>query len=584
MDTYAPTTRNLSCNITTTKTAGGYAPLAPGTVASLEQRSRAFGRMMGASFTHALSGWPYRIDLGYGKHHKKASSIQRPITPREKRSKNVPLYCVDCSEIRQMNGIEHGLYRCRALSRHYGRHIANDVHHLNDSLASAISHRTQDSSYRNILIASQDMQGITTFCPSYAEFTIEFPYLFANQGGDNPWADSVSYSGCMSTLPQGGKVIICLPSEDLFDRFGEFTCVRPSAFQMNFYIRKIQKMIMILRGYNVEHLLLVGPMLRLPRKIERFNECYLLFREVNKFLKNNLYGCDFLNPMEIFFPADDWKAPIGSMCGIFSAAPVYNTHFTWATKCVLMQHIGRVEIKAAPWDTLSILKGESYWKWDSRADEKLRLPWEPVEKAKDNMVPYPDLPPVMQSNKKTSLELSEVEELVLTISEEEESELLDSAIEDSSPEETSEQSNSNEGRTIVNNIDSPVKVWDWTPPEYAPQKRNCKVPCLHPIADGCGKITIKDRLGPPVNISEVTKTSIQKPKRTRGKTVPVHKGGQSFWIGAEASTNECMANHPTQTVPSKKKKKKKSKNKQPNGPGLVNYQNYQNWDFAEDYW
>ena len=247
-----------------------------------------------------------------------------------------------------------------------------------------------------------------------------------------------------------------------------------------------------------------------------------------------------------------------------------------------MHHIGRVEIKAAPWDTLSILKGESYWKWDSRADEKLRLPWEPVEKAKDNMVPYPELPPVMQSNKKTSLELSETEELILTISQEEESELLDSAIEEISTEESSDQTNSLEGRTVIDNIDSPVKVWDWTPPKYAPQKRNCKVPCLHPIVDGCGKITVKERLGPPVNISKVTTASTQKPKRTRGKTVPVYKGGQSFWIGTDASTSECMVNHPTQTVPpKKKKKKKKGKNKQQNGPGLVNNQM---WDFAEDYW
>ena len=198
------------------------------------------------------------------------------------------------------------------------------------------------------------------------------------------------------------------------------------------------------------------------------------------------------------------------------------------------------------------------------------------------MVPYPELPPVMQSHKKTSIELSEAEELILTISQEEESELLDSAIEETSTEDSSEQSNSLEGRTIVENIDSPVKVWDWTPPKYVPQKRQCKAPCLHPIADGCGKITVKERLGPPVNISKVNTATTQKPKRTRGKTVPVYKGGQSFWIGAEASADEFTVKNPTHTVsPKKKKKKKKAKNKQQNGPGLVNYQA---WDFAEDYW
>ena len=349
MDTYATTTRNLSCHVScSTGVRGMYATLAPGTGASLERRSRVFGRVMGGSFTLALSGWPYRMDLGFGKPPKKVPPVQQPIPSRAKRLKTSPIYCVDCSEIRQMNGIEHCLFCCRSLSRTYDKHIGNDVRQLNDSLASVIAHRKPDSMYKNILIASQDLKGISTFSPSYAEFTIEFPYLFANQGGDNPWADSISYSGCMSLLPHGGKVVICLPSEDLFDRFGEFTCVRPSSFQMNLYIRKIQKMIMILPGYNVEHLLLVGPMLRLPRKIERLNECNLLFREVNKFLQNNLYGCDFLNPMEIFFPADDKKAPIGSMCGIYCSVPVDNTHFTWATKCVLMHHIGRVEIKKAP--------------------------------------------------------------------------------------------------------------------------------------------------------------------------------------------------------------------------------------------
>ena len=219
-------------------------------------------------------------------------------------------------------------------------------------------------------------------------------------------------------------------------------------------------MILILRGYDVEHLLLVGPMLRLPRKIEHLNECNLLFREVNRFLQNNLYGCDFLNPMEVFFPADDKKAPIGSMCGMYSSIPANNTHFTWATKCVLMRHIGRVEIKRAPWDTLSILRGESYWKWDSRSDEKVRLPWEPVVKAEDNMVPYPELPPKVISNQKSSVELSEVEELILTISEEEESELLDSAAGESSTEDSTAKTNSLEGRSIIKNIDSPVKVFD----------------------------------------------------------------------------------------------------------------------------
>ena len=468
------------------------------------------------------------------------------------------------------------------MSRHYDKHIGNDVRQLNDSLASVIAHRSPDSSYKNILIASQDLKGITSFSPSYAEFTIEFPYLFANQGGDNPWTDSISYSGCMSTLPHGGKVVICLPSEDLFDRFGEFTCARPSSFQMNLYVRKIQKMIMILRGYNVEHLLLVGPMLRLPRKIERLNECNLLFREVNRFLQHNLYGCDFLNPMEIFFPADEMKAPIGSMCGIYCSVPVHNTHFTWATKCLLMRHIGQFVIKDSPWDTLSILRGESYWKWDSRADENLRLPWEPVIKAKDNIVPYPELPPIMTTNQKTSLELDEVEELILTISEEEESELFASSAEESSTEDNSAKPNSLEGRTIVDHIDSPVKVFDWNPPNYVPQKRNCKMPCLHPLGDECGKVTVKQHLGPPVNISHVAPATTQKPKKTRGKTVPIHKGGQSFWIGGETSTSGYMSNPNIPTVsPKKKKKKKKGKNKQQNGPYLVNHQMP---DFANDYW
>ena len=116
------------------------------------------------------------------------------------------------------------------------------------------------------------------------------------------------------------------------------------------------------------------------------------------------------------------------------------------------------------------------------------------------MVPYPELPPKMISNQKTSLELGEVEELVLTISEEEESELLDSAAEGSSTEETSAKTNSLEGRSIVKNIDFPVTVLDWSPPDYVPQQRNCKSPCLHPLGDGCGKLTVKQRLGPPVNI------------------------------------------------------------------------------------
>ena len=582
MDTYVTKTRDLSCNITcATDGRGSYTTLAPGTSAILEQRSRVFCRVMGEPFTLALSGWPYRTDLGFGKPPKKVQTVQQPISSRTNRPKQRPLYCVFCSETRQMNGIEHGMYRCRALYHSYGKHIGNDVRQLNDSLASVIAHRKPDSKC-NILIASQDLKGITTFGPSFMEFTIEFPYLFAHQGGNNAWTDSVSYSGCMSLLPPGSKVVICLPSEDLFDQYGDFTCIRPSSFQMNLYIRKIQKMIMILRGYDVEHLLLVGPMLRLPRKIDRLNECNLLFREVNRFLQNNLYGCDFLNPMEIFFPSDAKKTPIISMCGIYSSMPAHNTHYTWATKCVLMQHIGRVEIKRAPWDTLSILRGESYWKWDSRSEEKLRLPWEPVIKADDNMVPYPELPPKMESNQRTSLELSEVEELVLTISEEEESELLDSAAEESSTEDSSAKTNSLEGRSAVKDVDSPVKVFDWTPPDYVPQQRNCKGPCLHPISDGCGKLTVKQRLGPPVQISKVTTATTQKLKRTRGKTAPVYKGGQSYWIGADSSANGLMENHQAQTVaPKKKKKKKKGKKKQQNGQHLANHQMP---DFTNDYW
>ena len=533
---------------------------------------------MGESFTLALSGWPYRTNLGFGKTYKKVPPVQQPMSSRAKRLNLRPLYCIICAETLQMNGIEHGLFCCRSLYHAYGKHIGNDMRLLNDSLASVIAHRTSDSKCKNVLIASQDLKGITTFSPSYSEFTIEFPYLFANQGGNNPWTDSVSKSGCLSLLPRGGKVVICLPSEDLFDQYGEFTCVRPSSFLMNLYIRKIQKMILILREYDVEHLLLVGPMLRLPRKIERLNECNLLFREVNRFLQNHLYGCDFLNPMEVFFPADDEKAPIGSMCGIYSSVPANSTNFTWATKCVLMRHIGRVEIKRAPWDTLSILRGEPYWKWGSRADEKVRLPWEPVVKADDNMVPFPDLPLEVISNQKTSVELGEVEELVLTISEEEESELLDSAVGGDSTAKT----NSLEGRSIIKNIDSPVKVFDWTPPDYVPQQRNCKSPCLHPVGDGCGKLVIKKRLGPPVAISHVTKATTQKVKRTRGKKGQIHKGGQSFWISPETSTNGCTINHPTQTVsPKKKQKNKKRKNKQQNGSCLVNHQIR---DFANDYW
>ena len=71
----------------------------------------------------------------------------------------------------------------------------------------------------------------------------------------------------------------------------------------------------------------------------------------------------------------------------------------------------------------------------------LRLPWEPVV-PDDNMVPYPEHPPIMLSGQRTGLDLSEVEELVLTISEEEESELLDSVTEESSTEDSAAKSNS----------------------------------------------------------------------------------------------------------------------------------------------
>ena len=114
MDTYATTTRNLSCHVSpcSTNVRGSYAPLAPGTGASLEQRSRVFGRVMGVSFTHSLSGRPYRTDLGFGKPPKKVPYVQQPIPSRAKRIKATPLYCVHCSEIRQMNGIDHALYSC----------------------------------------------------------------------------------------------------------------------------------------------------------------------------------------------------------------------------------------------------------------------------------------------------------------------------------------------------------------------------------------------------------------------------------------------------------------------------------------
>ena len=105
MDTYTTTTRDLSCHVScTTGVRGGYAPLAPGTAASLERRSRVFGRVMGESFTLALSGWPYRTDFGFGKPSKKVPPVQQPISSRAKRLNLTPLYCVDCSEFRQMNG------------------------------------------------------------------------------------------------------------------------------------------------------------------------------------------------------------------------------------------------------------------------------------------------------------------------------------------------------------------------------------------------------------------------------------------------------------------------------------------------
>ena len=581
MDAYATTIRNLSCHkLSAAGVRKQYALLAPGTGASLERRSRYFSNLMGASFIPALSGMPYRVDLGFGKTRNEIRKPLKPIPPRVRDNKNKVFYCSDCKEIRQTHGIDHSYYNCRYLSKQYGNHVGNDVRALNDSLASILAFQNkQGSAYKNILIASQDLQGISTFCPSFAEITIEFPYLFANQGGDNQWTDSVSYSGCLSTLPHDGKVVICLPSEDLFDRFGEFTCTRPSAFQMNHYIRQIQKMVMILRGYNVEHLMLVGPMLRLPRKFEQLRECILLFHEVNKFLKDNLYGCDFLNPMEIFFPENHKKAPIGSMCGIYCCVPIFNTHFTWATKFVLMERIASFPIKKAPWNTMSIIRGESYWKCDSRP-EVLRLPWVPIPKAKDNMVPYPELPPKTSSGQRTSLELDELDELIITISEEEESELYNSSPEDSSAEESPE-SNSLEERSIITNIDSPVKVLDWTTPSYVPQRRNCKAPCLHPLSDGCGKLTIKQRLGPPVNITHVKSTNVPKSKSTQGKSVITHKGGQSFMISAEPSTSGQKLNNAQNVSKKKKKKKRKGKNKQQNGLYLIQSQIQ---DFTTDYW
>ena len=246
-----------------------------------------------------------------------------------------------------------------------------------------------------------------------------------------------------------------------------------------------------------------------------------------------------------------------------------------------MERIASYPIEKAPWNTMSIIRGESYWKWDSRS-EVLRLPWVPIPKAKDNMVPFPELPPKTSSGQRTSLELDELDELILTISEEEESELYNSSTEDSSAEETPEAS-SLEERSVIKNIDSPVKVLDWSGPNYVPQRRNCEAPCLHPLSDGCGKLTIKQRLGPPVNIVHVksTKQPKSKPKPTQGKSAITHKGGQSFMISAEPSTSGQKLNNAQTVSKKKKKKKRKGKNKQQNGLYLIQSQIQ---DFTTDYW
>ena len=200
------------------------------------------------------------------------------------------------------------------------------------------------------------------------------------------------------------------------------------------------------------------------------------------------------------------------------------------------------------------------------------------------MVPYPELHPKKSSSKRTTLELDELDELVLTISEEEEFELYNLSTEGSSLEE-SPKSSSIEERKIVPNIKSPIKILDWNTPDYVPQRRNCKVPCLHPLADGCGRFSIKQRLGPPVKNNQVKANihtaNITKFKSTQGKPVSNQKGGQSNQIEAVSSTNGQNLHHNVQTGSKKKKKKRKSKRKQQNGLYLIQSQIQ---DFTTDYW